>query len=242
MSIRSRLLAPIIIIALFGGILLARSAGLWKTEASKVPVTFTSGEYEGENNPGDIRGSYSMGDIAGAFDVEVSVLVQAFGLKDQADPGNFQVKQLEEIYGDMEGGAEIGTDAVRLFVARYTGLPYIPEATTRIPFPALNVLKEKLSTADFEALTSIAVGLTDLKNSTGTASDTSEQPETEAGVIKGGTTFNDLLSWGMTEKEIEDIIGMPAGPRSAAVREYIMEQGLEFFSYKEKLQAALDSK
>jgi hypothetical protein len=232
MKVRSKILAPVIVAAILGGIILSSALGLWKTTSSKVPVKFTSGEYAGENNPGDIRGSYSLGDISIAFDIEVPVLAQAFGLKDLVDQKDFQVKELENIYGGLEDSGEIGTDAVRLFVARYNGLPYTPEATTRIPAPALNLLKDKLSTADYDVLKNISVNLLDVKNSS----------ESEEGVVKGRTTYNDLLSWGMTEKEIEDIIGMPAGPRSTMVREHIMEQGLEFFSYKEKLQAALDSR
>jgi len=60
--------------------------------------------------------------------------------------------------------------------------------------------------------------------------------------IKGKTTFKELMDWGLSEQEIEEIIGMPMGPPTQAVRDYFMEQGLEFSTVKEDLQRRLEER
>jgi hypothetical protein len=83
--------------------------GWWVTESTKVPVTFTEGEFAGQANPADIRGSYTFGDIANSFDVTPEVLAQAFGVTGD-DPAAFAIKELEAIY--LDSGYEIGTVSV----------------------------------------------------------------------------------------------------------------------------------
>ncbi len=244
MKLRSKQLAPIIALAFIVGIGLTMVFNIWITESSKVPATYVSGEFAGEYNPGDIRGSYSFDDIEKAFKVPVEVLAKAFGVEDRSNPGDFQAKELEEMFGPQDDGGEVGTDAVRLFTARYTGLPYTPEETTRLPNPAVALLKDKLSTADFQALQKIGVSLGDLTPAEaveGTA-EVVEHATDEEMAIKGKTTFDDLLSWGLTKEEIEGILGMPMGTRATAIRDFVMEQGLEFSEYKDQLQQLLDAK
>jgi hypothetical protein len=240
MNIRSALLAPVIVLSFVVGIGLTMAFNLWETESSKVPATYLSGEFAGEYNPGDIRGSYSFDDIEEAFGVPVEVLAKAFGVTETAKPGDFQAKQLEEIYAGLPEG-EVGTDAVRLFTALYIGRPYTPEETTLLPSPALSILKEKLSTADYEALREKSVSLSDIRlEEPLTATEHTENEDDTA--IKGKTTFADLLDWGLSREEIEEVLGRPMGSRTAAVRDYLMEAGLEFSEYKTALQALVDSK
>ncbi len=244
MKLRSKHLAPIIALAFIAGIGLTMFFNLWITESSKIPATYLSGEFAGEYNPGDIRGSYSFDDIEEAFKVPVEVLAKAFGVEDRAKPGDFQAKELEEMYGPQDDGGEVETDAVRLFTALYTGRPYTPEETTRLPNPAVALLKDKLSTADFQALQKIAVSLGDLQPADSTEGTVAaeEHSADEEIAIKGKTTFDDLLTWGLTKEEIEGILGMPMGTRATAVRDFVMEKGLEFSEYKDKLQSLLDAK
>lgn len=244
MIIKSRTLAPVIIIIFIAGITLSMGLNLWKTESTKIPARYISGDFEGEYNPADIRGSYSLSDIANSFEVSVEVLAKAFGINGVADMGAFQVKNLETIYTALPDGGEVGTDAVRLFVARYTDLPYTPEESTRLPNPAITLLKDKLAPADLEALRAIGVSLSDLQTGVleSNPGDTEivHEESTEA-VIKGKTTFNELLEWGLTKEKIEEILGMEMGARSQTVRDFLYNQGLEFSGYKTKLQELLDS-
>ena len=243
MKIRSIQLAPVILILFIAGIGLTMAFNLWKTESSKQPAKYLSGEFAGEYNPGDIRGSYSFDDISDAFDIPVATLAKAFGVEDRKNPGDFQAKELEEMYSPQTDGGEVGTDAVRLFTAIYSGRPYTPEETTRLPNPAVALLKDKLSTADFQALQKLSVSLGDLQPAeTGTVEAEAVEHSDEEIAIKGKTTFDDLLNWGLTKEEIEGILGMPMGTRATAVRDFTMEKGLEFSEYKDQLQKLLDSR
>ena len=243
--IRSRVLAPAVLAVFVLGIGLSMAFNIWNTESSKQPAKYTSGEFEGQANPADIRGSYSLGDIEKAFGIEIDVLARAFGVTDP-NPSGFQIKEFEEIYLPLPDGSEVGTDSVRLFVSRYTGLPYTPEETTRLPSSAISVLKEKLAPADIEALQEISVRIGDLKTSvTGGEGEESpadsEEHADDAGEIKGKTTFGDLLDWGLTEEQIEEALGFDMGARGTTVRDYLGEKELEFSEYRAKLQELLDA-
>jgi hypothetical protein len=106
MTITSKSLTIIIFVTIFGGIAFASAKGWWATESSKVPAAFAEGEFAGQANPADIRGSYTFGDISKSFDVAPAVLAQAFGVQTD-DPAAFAVKDLEALYADP--GFEIGT-------------------------------------------------------------------------------------------------------------------------------------
>jgi hypothetical protein len=215
---------------------------LWQTTSSKVPATYSEGEFAGEYNPADIRGSYSFGDIAEAFGVPVSALAQGFGVADTENPAAFLCKSLEDIYGAMENG-EIGTDSVRWFVSLYTGLPYTPEEDTLLPSASITVLRERLDEAELESVSARTVDLPAAgevaASEAGEQSDTHSETE-ETGEIKGKTTFGELASWGVDKETIEEILGLPAGKPGVTVRDYCIENDIEFSTVKDALQAAAD--
>jgi hypothetical protein len=68
MTLSSKPLAVIILIVLFGGILFSSAMGWWLTESTKVPVTFTEGEFAEGRSCGYSR-LLTFGDIANSFDV-----------------------------------------------------------------------------------------------------------------------------------------------------------------------------
>src|SRR5512143_2622329 len=78
MTLTSKSLAAILVVLMFGGIAFSSAMGWWVTESTKIPATFTNGEFAGQANPADIRGSYTFGDIANSFDITPQVLAQAF--------------------------------------------------------------------------------------------------------------------------------------------------------------------
>jgi len=66
--------------------------------------------------------------------------------------------------------------------------------------------------------------------------------ETETpGVVKGRTTFADVLSWGLTREQVETVIGGPIPARATVIRDYAVEQGVSYGQYRGPLQALLDS-
>jgi hypothetical protein len=142
-------IAIIIFLIVFSGIELAKITGYWRTESLKIPIKIKTGEFAGEYNPEDIRGSYRFSDIAKYFEIPLEDLQKAFGLPADEDVANFQCKELKEIYGYLEEeGKEIGTGSVRLFVALYKGLPYDLSEDTCLPLPAVEILKERANLSD----------------------------------------------------------------------------------------------
>ena len=150
MTMTSKSLAVVVLVVIFGGILFSSAMGWWATTSTKVPVTFSEGEFAGQANPADIRGSYTFGDIANSFDVTPNILARAFGIT-EGDLAAFAVKELEAIY--LDSGFEIGTNSVRLFVAFYAGLPfdttgqeiYLPQSATDILLAKGNLSAEQVS-------------------------------------------------------------------------------------------------
>ena len=140
-SLKSKHLAVIVPVVFAAGIGLTIAFNLWKTETEKVPAAYTSGEFAGKANPADIRGSYTFADIVKAFPVPLEELARAFGVTE--NPAAFQVKSLEGAFEGLPAGKELGTDSVRLFVARYAGLPFEPGETTVLPAAAVEILAKK---------------------------------------------------------------------------------------------------
>jgi hypothetical protein len=260
MTLRSKHIVPIVLAVFILGIGGTMILNLWRTTSSKVPATYTSGEFAGEYNPADIRGSYSFGDIEEAFSVPVEALATAFAVEDAVNPAAFLCKSLEDLYGKTENG-EVGTDSVRWFVALYTGLPYTPEEDTLLPSPSISVLRERLSEAELETVRTRTANLSALSeapaadsqvaNSQAAKQEAAESAaagsaaadthsETETGEVKGKTTFGELLSWGVSKETIEQILGLPVGKAGVTVRDYCTENGIEFSTVKDALQTAAD--
>jgi hypothetical protein len=240
MKIRSTLLAVLILGIFISGILLSMAFNVWNTKSTKIPARYTSGEFEGVSNPADIRGSYTLDDITRSFAVPHTVLIQAFALPADTNPGEFRISTFEEIYLPLDDGGEVGTDSVRLFVARVLGLPYTPEDTTRLPAPAAALLKEKLAVADFDQIKKITVSPGELTIIENTGAAPVHEQEADGMVVKGKVTFYDLLQWGLSKNQIEGVLGIKMGATAVTVRDYCMENDIEFSTVKEKLQNLLD--
>jgi hypothetical protein len=144
MKIKSIPLGITILVILFGGIFFTTLMNWWQTTNTKVPETFQTGDFAGQANPADIRGSYYLADITKAFNVPSEDLKKAFAIPAETDSASFQVKQLEAIYASAAAaGTEVGTGSVRLFVALYAGLPFEIVEGTYMPAPAVEILKQR---------------------------------------------------------------------------------------------------
>ena len=246
MNLTSKPLAIIVMVLMFGGIFFSSAMGWWATESTKEPVTFTDGEFAGEANPADIRGSYTFDDIANSFDVTPEVLAQAFGIT-EGDPAVFAVKELEVIYADS--GFEIGTASVRLFVAYYAGLPfdttdqeiYMPQSATDILLAKGNLSPEQI--AYLEAYT-VTLGesvpaVEPVTESTPAPAEASSTTSEEY-MVKGKTVFGDLIAWGVPQETIEGLIGMSMPDPAMSVKDFASANGLDFETLKPALQAEVD--
>ncbi|MDC7218295.1 MAG: hypothetical protein PQJ59_00035 [Spirochaetales bacterium] len=246
MKVSAKTAAVILPLFFIIGIVGTMASGYWKTESSKDPAKYNTGQFAGESNPADIRGSYSFGNVEEVFGIPAETTAKAFGMSDSDYPAALQAKLFEEVYGFI-GDWEIGTDSLRLFVARYKGLPYEPEETTGLPQPAWNILKKEgaLTEAELAELEGRLVSLDGIEVNLEEAIAAEEEHEETVvtdTTIKGKTTFGDLYTWGLTEAQVSEALGgVEPGPRTMPVRDYCGEIDLEFSVLKEALQPILDS-
>ena len=245
MTITSRSLTVIIFATIFGGIAFASAMGGWATESSKIPAAFAEGEFAGQANPADIRGSYTFGDISNSFDLTPAVLAQAFGVQTD-DPAAFAVKDLESLYAST--AYDIGTTSIRLFVAYYTGLPfdttgqdiYLPRLAAQILLDKNNIIPEQLAylekhTVDVGTANPVAVEIP----AAPLPSNESPISSTEY-TVKGKTTFGELIQWGVPQGTIEILIGASLPDPAMTLKDYASANDLNFETLKPALQAEAD--
>lgn len=249
MRLKTLLVFPIILIILFGGIAVADGIGLWKTESSKVPILIKEGEFEGAYDPGDIRGSYSFQDIENAFNVPSAILAQAFGIESNA-PADILAKELEEIYGETEEGLEVGTGAIRTFVAIYIGMNY--ESEDGITLQGVDILKAEGKWNDeldamYEGriidLSQFGIEQSAVSDTveTSTSEENSEEEHDEnEELVKGKTTVAEIISWGISLEKIEEILTVQVDNENMLVRDICTNNGLSFNDVKTNINALLE--
>ena len=143
-KLKSIHLGVIVLSLVFSSIAVTSALGFWNTTSDKTPKTYNSGEFAGQSDPSDIRGSYTLGEISKSFNFPLSDLGNAFGIKDSSKFESFQCKELEILYSDLASqGKEIGTGSIRYFVALYKGLPINITQPTYLLKPGVDILKEK---------------------------------------------------------------------------------------------------
>jgi hypothetical protein len=270
MRITPRWMAVLVVTILFGGILLSNALGEWTTKSTKEPLTFAEGEFAGEYNPADIRGSYTFGDVSELFDIPLEDLAVAFRVS-EPDVAAVSVKTLEEKFVDL--GVDLGTSSVRLFVALYRGLPFdltgedtylLPEATELLKQKAslspeqLTYLEshtakeatalstpailEVTQTSEVIVESTPAFTPTGGDGTPGGGSGTPDPEHTpEANKVGGKTTFQNLLDWGVKQEDIEKVIGQPLPAASLLIKDWATSQGLSFSTLKDQLQALVDA-
>jgi hypothetical protein len=245
-KIKSGALGIVVLAVILGGVGITMMFNLWQTESSKVPVTFQEGEFTGQYNPADIRGSYSFGDISELFAIPMADLVTAFSLEDVADPADYQLKDVEADFFLTDG--MVGVASVRTFVSLYTGLPYWLDETIYLPDAAVAVLRdravltaEQAAFLDAHGINPTGEGFLEPAMQMEECTEDTENMETVAGEVKGKTTFRELLDLGLPEADIRAVVGGELPALTSKVREYAVAQGLDFAAVKEELQARLDA-
>ena len=255
MTLTSKTLAALVAAILFGGIFFSSAMGWWQTESTKEAAKITSGEFAGQANPADIRGSYTFGDVEKNFGVPPTVLAEAFGVKD-SNPATFAVKGLEEMYADS--GQEVGTSSVRLFVTFYKSMPYDLSTDIYLPESAATILRTRNLSSEQTAYLAKhtvpnlgAAPATSAPQATPQATQAPSAQSTPKAetpgasstdrVVKGLTTFADVVGWGVSQATIENVLGAPMPAASGMkVKDYCTEKGLNFETIRPALQAEVD--
>ncbi|KJS83837.1 MAG: hypothetical protein JM58_11960 [Peptococcaceae bacterium BICA1-8] len=245
MKIKSWAMGIIILVLFFGGIGATSALNLWSTTSTKVPVKFTSGQNAGSYNPADIRGSYTFGEVSSLFNVPLEELGIAFSLNDVEDVALFKNKDLEARYESLkEQGYEVGNGSVKMFVALYSGAPYTLEDDTYLLAPAVDILKAQgtLTEDQLKFLEEHTVEFIE-ENTKSAITKNIEAPvepaKEDEKVVKGNTTFQEVLDWGVSKEEIEQALGGKMPNPLTNIRDFCLKEGIEFSSIKNTLQAKI---
>ncbi len=245
MKIKLWQITVVIFLVIFGGIGVTMLTGTWTTEDDKVPTTFSTGEFAGQYNPEDIRGSYTFQEVADAFQIDLSVLYDAFGIPADTDGTAIKTKDIETAYGE----AEIGNGSVQLFVGLYKGLPVALIDTWLTPRGAQIILESNpnLTQEQIDYILSHQVEITEpdaqaaqealTPEDAPAATDTHD--ESEEPTVNGSTSFQQVLDLGLTQAQVEEIIGGPMPAGNMLIRDYCTAQGLSFSVVKAALNDAL---
>ncbi len=254
MNLKSIPLAFIILVILFGGIGVSSVLNYWQTESDKTPEKFTTGDVSGEYNPADIRGSYTFGDIHNLFNIPLDDLHIAFKLPPEVDTETFSLKSLEDVNADLP--VEMGTSAVRMFVAFYRGLPYdlenseesylFPEAEKILQLNG-NMLPEQIeylrnhTYKTDEPVPTVDGNPTDQSiNQTATVEPQESTSNSGERTITGKTTFKNLIDWGLSPDMISMTLKADMPDQNIVIKDYALEKGIEFLQLKTELQAAIN--
>jgi hypothetical protein len=243
LKLRSVHVAILILAVIFGGTALSSLLGLWKTTTSKIPVTFKEGSFAGQYDPYDIRGSYSFGDISELFQLPLEDLGKAFGLDDSKPIDTFQCKELESLNAPQAAaGKDIGVDSVRYFVALYKGLPTGRNEPALLPLPAVDILlsKAKLNEEQLKTVNSNAIHLTESVTVSNNAVPSLDKESTEH-MLKGSTTFKQLLDWDVKQEDIAKLLNENLPDLNSTIKDYASKKEIEFSILKDSLQKAVNA-
>ena len=154
---------------------------------------------------------------------------------------DFKCKDREAAYANLEEDVEIGTGSVKVFVALYTGLPYTLSDDEYLPQSAVELLKAKANLTEDQVafLDTHGVDIGGLRIVEPNI--TEEHEESAERIIKGRTTFKEVLDWGLPREEIEAIIGEKLPATVMTIRDFVAEKGLDFGPIKEALQSKVDA-
>ena len=241
MKINQNILVIVIIIVMFGTIFGTSVLGIYQTTNTKIPLKYSSGEFAGQYNPDDIRGSYSFLEISQLFSIPLDDLGNAFALQDKNKFATFLCKDLESIYtASKEIGKEVGTNSVSLFVALYKGLQIDLNNTTFLPNSAEDILLKtgKLTNEQKEFLSLHLIEPEKVENNSSKVPVTSENPS----FIKGKTTFKEVLAIGVKKEDIEILLKTNIQDTTQVIKDFCTEKGLAFEEIKTGIQKLIDEK
>jgi len=241
MKVNQLFLSIAIVIIMFGTISVTSALGLWQTTSTKIPATYLSGEASGQYNPTDIRGSYTFGEISELFGIPLKDLGNAFAIENENSFQTFEVKNLEAIYEYANTASKsVGTDSVRTFVALYKGLPmdlddsiYLPNTAELILVNAGRMTKEQTAFVSSHLVEPEKVSSDNPPLSTSSES---------SSFIKGKTTFKEILAIGVKKEEIEAAIKTSIPNTSVVIKDFCLENNLEFTLVKTEIQNLIDKK
>ncbi len=178
-----------------------------------------------------ISGNTSILEVSEVFNIDEAILKEAFCLGDEVDISNFETRDLEHYYLNLDESVEVGNEAMQGFVALYNGLDFELE-DIYLTTEGIALLNEhgKLSTEQQGYFESHAVEITEVS-----LADVETDSESD-GNYSGNTTLQDVINSGITLEEIEMITGIEISEKNILLRDYAEDNGLSYGGLKEDLQ------
>jgi len=239
MKIKPNLLAILIPVIMMGGYLVLDNSTL----LNETEVSNSVNENSSEENTAfeSITGNTSLQSIADAYDIDVSILYDVFQIDESLDTVLFKSKDLESIY--VAGDVEIGNESIQVFVNFYNDLTVVYEDETWLPQKAVDYLLENvssLSDEDRSYLESHGVEVVLIDPSTIVLSEAeSTVTEAESSTINGTTTLQNIIDMGLTQTELETILGVKIQFTNQLFKDFCADKGLSYGSMKTLVQTAL---
>ena len=141
---------------------------------------------------------------------------------------------------------EIGNESVQIFVALFKKLPVTLE-DSYLPSRAVEILIEldKLDELQKNYFKNHQVDLVNTTDNTSEAIENKNEADTtvsneEEQLVKGATTFQQVLNAGISKKQIEEILNEPMPPSNQLIKTYCTEKGVSFSEIKDKLNALVE--
>ncbi len=239
------------------GVFVAKVTGIWDgtDNGSGNIKAETLQRFSEDSSPENIRGSYTFHDIEVLYGIDASDLAVAFQIE-AFDPSIIGLSDLENLYNDLEEGVEIGTGSIKWFVSIYTGLEYIHEGDY-LPSGAIAFLTSKnLWTKDLESqygdfittlpqtsylYSSEILDAIHAEEEFGESLDTGSSLDEPLNEFSGKTTVSDLLEMGISQSDIESILGMKIPNNHMTVRDICNANEISYSTVKSEIMTLLDS-
>lgn len=243
-------ISVIVLLLIFGGIAATSVFGLWQTEAVKAPSKSLSTTGETVLDPLDIKGSYTFQEIVDLYGINENDIRTAFSLELSADLSAVKSKNIETMYVDLPEGVEIGNEAMQLFVAYYTNVAFDGDGAY-LPKTAVDVLiahngsltAEQAAYLEGHTYDGSASGIpvasgADATNNAETGTTINKAAEEEP-AINGNTTFYEVLDLGITQAQIEEVLGTKMPATNTVIKGFCQDNGLSFSEVKAALSNLL---
>lgn len=128
------------------------------------------------------------------------------------------------------------------FVAFYNGLPYDMSEDIYLPQSAVEILKSKgnLNNEQIKYLQNHTINIINQPEENVTGKSNITQSATDR-IVKGKTTFKEIIDWGISKEEIEAILSKKIQNTAITLNDYCSENNIDFSTIKSELQNKLDS-
>lgn len=204
----------------------------YQTEESHGEDRLLSSEKLDSLDATSISGSTNLQDIIDIYEIDEDDMRSAFLLEDSINLYNFETKDLESYYTNIDESIDLGNEAVQAFVALYKGLDYdiselyLPESAISLLISLNKLNADQIAHFETYTVSNIETDLSALS-----------VEENES--VSGNTTLQDLINSGLTLEQLEEIGGTKIEDTNIYLKDYAEENGLSYGFVKDQVNILL---